>query len=276
MLPTWQPIQWSCAGLPSVSMATYSTANISNVVSESEPPAQPCLAERTNPPNPTFTINKVGLINIEGLKTQASSSVPYIGDILSDQNMLFLMITETWLRNHLDAELGVTGYSLFRTDRDRPKKRRGRNSGGVAIYMRDDLAASCEVLLQHSSGVIEALCLRIRRLNIIVCVVYRQPDDLHGGNRSTAVEFQSLINSLSRTLNDLPSPTPDILVTGDFNLPRVAWPQSHRNQALQPTERKWSKYFMTEFFFSTDGTRPDSSSRQHPRFDIVQQYRYST
>ena len=180
------------------------------------------------------------------------------------------MITETWLRNHLDAELGVTGYSLFRTDRDRPKKRRGRNSGGVAIYMRDDLAASCEVLLQHSSGVIEALCLRIRRLNIIVCVVYRQPDDLHGGNRSTAVEFQSLINSLSRTLNDLPSPTPDILVTGDFNLPRIAWPQCTSKPGSSTDEKAMIQIlsdFMAEFFFQQ--TVLDQTHRAGNILDLI-------
>ena len=123
-------------------------------------------------------IDSFGLINIEGLKTQSSSSVSYIEDALREHNMLFIILTETWLRDHLDAEVKVHNYTLFRTDRSRPKKRRGRNSGGVAVYLRDNLAASSEVLFQHSDGgVIEILCVIVRRLNLVICAVYSPPDD---------------------------------------------------------------------------------------------------
>ena len=71
--------------------------------------------------------------------------------------MQAIMLTETWLRDHLDAEINIPDYTIFRSDRCRPKKRRGRNSGGVAIYLRNDVASNAEVLLNFSSGVIEAI-----------------------------------------------------------------------------------------------------------------------
>ena len=152
--------------------------------------------------------------------------------------MLFLILTETWLRNHLDAEISVPNYSLFRADRTRPKKRRGRNSGGVAVYMRDDLAASSEVLLQHSDGVIELLCLNVKRLNLILCSIYRPPDDPSGGNRSTSRELHLALSKLADILDTLPTPTPDIIIAGDFNVPRVAWPSCIPCPGAGPDDRE--------------------------------------
>ena len=82
--------------------------------------------------------------------------------------MLLGMLTETWLREHLDAEVCIDGYSIFRTDRDRKKKRRGRNSGGVAVYIRNDVSTKTEIFFSFSSGVIECLCLRVPKLNLIL------------------------------------------------------------------------------------------------------------
>ena len=134
------------------------------------------------------------------------------------------MLTETWLKDHLDAEVKIKSYTIFRTDRNRPKKKRGRNSGGVAIYVREDLAASCETLMQFSNGSIEAICLFIKQLNLVVCTIYRPPDDAQRGNRSTSVELQELLDQLSQTLEALPSPMPTVLIAGDFNLPKTDWP----------------------------------------------------
>ena len=138
--------------------------------------------------------------------------------------MLLIVLTETWLREHLDAELAIQGYSIFRTDRDRRKKRRGRNSGGVAVFVRNDVNPQTEVLLHFSSGVIEALCLRMPILNLVLVAVYRQPNDSMGGNISTYVQFQEFIEKLSETLNNLHSPLPTLVIAGDFNLPDTSWP----------------------------------------------------
>ena len=108
--------------------------------------------------------------------------------------MKAMLLTETWLRDHLDSEVHIPGYSIYRTDRERTKKRRGRNSGGVAIYLDDDLAASTEILQHYSSGVIESICLQVSSLNLVLCAVYRQPDDPAGGNRTTSVKFKCFID----------------------------------------------------------------------------------
>ena len=138
--------------------------------------------------------------------------------------MQLILLTETWLREHLDAEVSIPNFTIFRCDRERARKRRGRNSGGVAMYIRNDIASNTEVLLHFSNGVIEALCVHVHQLNLVLCTVYRQPDDITGGNRSKAAEFSTFMASLSEVIESLPSPTPSILIGGDFNLPKAAWP----------------------------------------------------
>ena len=138
--------------------------------------------------------------------------------------MFLMLLTETWLRNHLDAEIQIENYTVFRTDRNRPKKKYGRNSGGVAMYIRNDLAAMSEIVLQYSTGVIEALVLKIRSLNMLVCLIYRQPNDAAGGNESTSAQFIELLQALTEEINSLSSPIPTLVIAGDLNLPHAEWP----------------------------------------------------
>ena len=149
-----------------------------------------------------------------------------------------MFLTETWLRNHCDPEVYIPNYTIYRADRDRPKKHRGRNSGGSAIYMRDDFSGPTEPLFEFSNGVIEAICLKLARHNLIVCSVYRQPNDLVGGNKSTSDEFATFLEELSNIIEDAGSPTPNLLIAGDFNLPRASWPSCTPVSGASGDEKK--------------------------------------
>ena len=152
--------------------------------------------------------------------------------------MVLMMLTETWLRDHLDAEVSINSYTLFRADRDRRKKKSGRNSGGVAIYLRDDVSTQTEVLLHYSSGVIEALLLKIPKLNLVVATLYRQPNDSSGGNISTSEQFQDLLVEIDKVLHSLQSPLPTVVLAGDFNLPHTSWPSCSPISGATKDEKK--------------------------------------
>ena len=164
------------------------------------------------------------------------------------------MLTETWLSDHVDAELHIKNYSIYRSDRSRLKKKRGRYSGGAAIYIRDDIAASTDTLLKYSNGVVELLCLYIQSENLVLCVIYRQPNDEKGGNSSTASEFTEPLQKLSTTFDELPTPCPDIILAGDFNLPKTRWPDGLPVKGCSPDERALlsllssltAKHFLTQ------------------------------
>lgn len=134
-----------------------------------------------------------------------------------------MALTETWLGEHRDAELMIENYTLFRKDRVREKCKRGRDSGGVAVYVRADLAADMITVISFSNGVIEVLGLYSKTNNLVLIVVYRQPDDISGGHRSTEKEFKQALSKLEEALSLTSSPTPDILICGDFNLPNAEW-----------------------------------------------------
>ena len=119
-------------------------------------------------PNGNIPINTFSLFNVQGLKPRTvPTKVPFIQDLLLNSNQLFIALTETWLRDHLDAELKIQGYTCFRSDRVRPRRhQRGRDSGGIAIYIRDDLASTAENILTYSNSVVEVLCVYIKAENI--------------------------------------------------------------------------------------------------------------
>ena len=134
-----------------------------------------------------------------------------------------MALSETWLSEHHDAEIHIQGYSLFRQDRAQTKGKRGRNSGGVAVYVRDDAASNTEIIFTFSNGVIEALGIHIKTWNLAVVIVYRTPDDPKHNRKSAEKEFSQFLKAARDCLKKLPAPTPDIILCGDFNLPNADW-----------------------------------------------------
>lgn len=179
------------------------------------------------------------------------TKVPYIEDIVSERDQLFFLLTETWLREQKPAELKVDGYTLFRADRKRPHKRRGRDSGGVGIYVRNDFALETEEVMNYSNGVIEILGLYNKTKNILIIGVYRQPDDIKGGNRSTPKEFKAALSKLRTLLVSQENPAPETLICGDFNLPNAVWPKGLPADGCPREEREMIEALveLTDEFF---------------------------
>ena len=164
------------------------------------------------------------MLNVRGLRPRTRpSKVPFIRDIIYDTPHLFFALTETWLHDHTDAELSIEGFTLFRCDRRKIQRRGIRDSGGAAIYIRNEDALGAERVLEFSNGVIEALGVHIKSKNVVVVSAYRQPDNPKQKTRSGSREFKSFLTSLNDTLTGLPTPLPDVLVCGDFNLPHADW-----------------------------------------------------
>ena len=197
-------------------------------------------------------LNMCSLWNVQGLKPRTvPSKVPYVSDLLINQKQMFMVLTETWLREQKAAELKVDGYILHRADRKRPRRKRGRDSGGVAVYIRDDFAPDMEEVLSFSNGVVEVLGLYSKRNNLLLFAMYRQPDDIVGGNRSTSVEFKEVISKIRGIATTYTEPMPDIMLVGDFNLPHAVWPEGQIGHSCPKDEREMIQTLMDlagEFF----------------------------
>ena len=142
-------------------------------------------------------LNAFSFLNIQGNQSKTvQSKVPYVENILEPKNQLFIGVTETWFKEHKDSEVNIEGYTVFRADKKREKKK-GRDSGGVAFYVRNDLAANMQTNLSYTNGVIECLCLYSVIQNLLLIVVYRQPDDAIHRHPSNTTHFNELLHSLT-------------------------------------------------------------------------------
>ena len=169
-------------------------------------------------------LNYFSVFNVQSLRPQTvQSSVPYVKNCLVEKNQLFMALSATWLHNHTDGEVHIEGYTLFRSDRVRKKAKRGRCSGGVALYVRDDLAATMEPILKLSNGINEVLAVHSQKENVLIFVAYRQPDDSRNGHKSSKEEFTQTMK-IGETIREMLGKSPDIFLCRDFNLPRMEWP----------------------------------------------------
>ena len=199
-------------------------------------------------PLATFSV-----FNVQGLKPRTvPSKVSFLKDLMHQGNQLFIALSETWLRDHRDAEVAIDGYTIFGQDRQPSRnRRRGRDSGGVAFYIRDDIAATAEPVLNFSNRVVEVLGLYFKSENLFLINLYRQPDDVVGGRRSTWKEFKQALDQIRSTLSSMPSPIPETVICGDFNLPHAAWPEGEAGTGASKDEKamiKDLKYLSDEFF----------------------------
>ena len=150
------------------------------------------------------------------------SKVPFIKNICQ-KNLLFVGLSETWLNNQKDAELEIEGFTLYKCNSSRKKKSRGRFTGGVCFYIREDIAASCEVIYSHASSSVQLLCVYSRTENLAMLVIYRQPDDKSNGNPSTSKDLLTPLKGAKLALSALEL-VPNIIFAGDFNLPKSTRP----------------------------------------------------
>ncbi|XP_069134336.1 uncharacterized protein [Argopecten irradians] len=135
-------------------------------------------------------------LNVRGLL----SKLDYIRILLRNQTFDVLTISESHLDDSIeDGELSVSGYSMYRKDRN-------RRGGGVVTYVLNTLSSAAE----YCETDLELLSITIRHNNSspITCVtVYRPPNEL----ANWYDRFDSVMEKLSTEKNNL-------VVLGDFNV----------------------------------------------------------
>ena len=71
------------------------------------------------------------------------------------------------------------------------------NIGGVSLYLRESWAPDAEPILKYSNTSVDILCVYIPSKNVLICVIYRQPDDSTNGHPSTNKELTEILDKLS-------------------------------------------------------------------------------
>ena len=130
------------------------------------------------------------------------------------ENAALISLVETHLRNDIsDAEVKMDGYQLIRADR-----KAGVMKGGVANYIRNDLARMTTVIGLGSDGVVEYLVIEVKKLDIIFATVYRPPT-------CETSKFNHVLEIILSKVKESESARhmPNIIVMGDFNFPVINW-----------------------------------------------------
>ena len=93
--------------------------------------------------NSLLVLNVRGLANNFEPRNVRRGKIEFLKDNLTQQNSLFIGLTETWLsQEHNDAEICPDGYELIRQDRE------GRECGVVTISPRSLYSASATTTMK--------------------------------------------------------------------------------------------------------------------------------
>ena len=128
-------------------------------------------------------------------------------------------ITESWATPDIsDAELGMTGYVMFRKDR------LGSRGGGVILYIKESIQAY-EIKLEKEAECEEAVWCNIVTGNstLTVGLVYRSPNISIEENE----KMHNAIKEVSKR---------DCIIMGDFNHGHIQW------TSLQSTGREGQEF----------------------------------
>ena len=115
-------------------------------------------------------------------------------------------ITESWANTDItDAELGLTGYVMFRRDRI------GKRGGGVILYVKESIQAD-EIKLEREADYDESVWYKIVSGNskLTIELVYRTPNI----NEEDNTKIQNAIKQVKKG---------ECIIMGDFNHGHIQW-----------------------------------------------------
>ena len=111
---------------------------------------------------------------------------------------------------------------------------------------------------------VELLGLHSKSDNLYIVVIYRQPNDTHSGNKSGPTELKTALSRLKQNLDNLPTPTPNLVICGDFNLPHYNWSSNEPTQGASSEEKEMLhglSDLCNEYFLKQNSNIPKHSAR---------------
>lgn len=171
------------------------------------------------------------MANIQGLRPNPSySKTSFVRDLAITSNAAIITLSESHLSpDILDAEVAIPGFLSVRSDRV------SRSHGGVITYISSSL--SCRPIQNFSDNYCSLSIIYLMDSNLVIMNVYRPPD-------CPSQSFSEVVTKIRSAALDQPPPTPDIVLLGDFNLPRFTWPDGKITPGGSSDEQKQAKWLI--------------------------------
>ena len=193
-----------------------------------------------------------------GMFIKVLEKMNFLREQCKEENPYFLALFETWIKDGTkEAEYAIDGYEHVTSHR------KNREGGGVIIYIRDDITYN--FLTSVSDEMCSMVAVHLTNLNLIIFLAYRPPPNYKNKYHGDILEksFNNVvIDNIHKEMNKQKTPTPDILLLGDFNFPRAQWnagigevrPDNRcNNNSLQKLINIASHYNLLQYV--TEGTR---------------------
>lgn len=182
---------------------------------------QTIVKKRHNPGKLSTSRLRIYYENVRGLRTKLNDLKKSLPQLLEPYDIFIL--TETWLSSHIsDSELGFQNFNVYRCDRS-PLTSQFSRAGGVLIALRKTLAVN----VLPTDPTLENLLLLIstESSQFILGTIYLPPS---GPNES----YERYVDIIRHSR--LAYPNANVLLTGDYNLPRIAWSNDHLGAFFTP------------------------------------------
>ena len=188
-------------------------------------------------------------MNIQGLISQKQKNkMTFLKEIAQSDHISFISITESHLHPAInDTEIHIPGFSLLRSDRNRPGNNCPR--GGACIYIKEDLVV--DYTERFTNGTCEVICVSIKSLSTNIITFYRPPE----------TDYAKSVEALAFTENFVQSHPNDFnnIILGDFNLPEkyLKWFDGDEDggipiPSVQDSKQESIKFAETVVEFMTD------------------------
>ena len=167
------------------------------------------------------------LLNIQGMITNKRNKCASIKDLTAVNNrQQIIAVTETWAREHFDAEYtkAFHGYNIRRADRsynyDPNDEHQLISRGGCMIITTPGI--SIKPVEEFSNGNCEIIIAELPTIKSMVLTIYRPP-----GKNFSLKKFGEVLGKARKHLSEWTERQRggNILLMGDFNFPRdiVMW-----------------------------------------------------
>ena len=153
------------------------------------------------------TLNVRSLTSSVKTKNRIESNHERFQNFVYSEDFDIVCVNETWLtENVYNAEILHSGYSVIRNDR----KSRG---GGVLLGIKTDIFKDVRTL-EHNYKLEMSVAEIVTStdMKFLICSCYRPPD-----------ADNTWMETFEMFLRDMCTRYSEIVITGDFNLPRACW-----------------------------------------------------